>query len=315
MAVRIARDARAPSRPSRRAAEWARTPGDSERRVWARKREDERMRPMSRATRPSRTASSSASSSGDRREPSASSQRSARSRVEGRQRRRRHRDGVAPARRAQRRADEPALGTSRAGARERVRPRPHATQRSRRGRWPSRSTARGRRSTTATRAGGRVPPPARRSARTSSAEERGVGVALGREPGHASPPTHAASPEPLRGARAASTNGRDDVEVVDADQLAPPGVEEHQLAEREQLERAAEARAQPARRLGDAAHLAEVARVEAHQAIALPERQLPITTAAERAEAPCQEVRRKPNSRSALSSLRQLRRTCTVSSR
>ena len=58
-------------------------------------------------------------------------------------------------------------------------------------------------------------------------------------------------------------NGCDDVEVVDPHQLAAAGVEEDELPEREQLEGAAEARAHPARGLGDAPHLAEVAREEA----------------------------------------------------
>jgi len=47
--------------------------------------------------------------------------------------------------------------------------------------------------------------------------------------------------------------------VVDPDQLAPVRVEEDQLAEREELEGAGEPRPEPARGLGDAADLAEVA--------------------------------------------------------
>ena len=81
---------------------------DSERRVWVRKRDDRGYRPMSRATRPSRTATSSASSSAARLSRSASSQESARSRVRVPRRRagERHRVGPRPAART----DEPARG-------------------------------------------------------------------------------------------------------------------------------------------------------------------------------------------------------------
>ena len=106
-----------------------------------------------------------------------------------------------------------------------------------------------------------------------------------------------------------------DVEVVDLDQIAPPAVEEHHLAEREQLERAPEARAGPARRPGDAPHLAVLAGVEVHEAVALPEGAPPDHHRAGLVERPSQDVRRKPNSRSALSSLRQSERTRTVRSR
>ena len=63
------------------------------------------------------------------------------------------------------------------------------------------------------------------------------------------------------------------VEVVHAHEIAAPRVEEHQLAEREQLERAAEARAHPAGRLRHAANLAVLAREERHHPVALAERE------------------------------------------
>src|SRR5262249_52065126 len=61
------------------------------------------------------------------------------------------------------------------------------------------------------------------------------------------------------------------VEVIDAHQLAASRVEEHELAEREQLQRAAEARAHAARGLCDAANLAVLARVERDHPVAFAE--------------------------------------------
>src|SRR5690242_6480413 len=114
--------------------------------------------------------------------------------------------------------------------------------------------------------------------------------------------------------------GAHDVEVVHLHQLAAPAVEEHQLAEREQLERAAEARAGAARPPGDAAQLAVVAAVEVDESVALAERATadhdrPGLVERHSGRPAHHEVRRKPNSRSALSSLRHSDRTRTVSSR
>jgi hypothetical protein len=65
--------------------------------------------------------------------------------------------------------------------------------------------------------------------------------------------------------------GMDDVEVVHPHQITAPRVEEHELAQREQLERASEARSRPPRRLGHAPHLAVIASVEVHEPVALAE--------------------------------------------
>src|SRR5881296_876744 len=66
--------------------------------------------------------------------------------------------------------------------------------------------------------------------------------------------------------------GMEDVEVIDADELAPAGVEEDQLAQGEGLERAPEARARAPGRSGHASQLAELARVELDEPVALAER-------------------------------------------
>jgi hypothetical protein len=66
--------------------------------------------------------------------------------------------------------------------------------------------------------------------------------------------------------------GMDDIEMIHADELATAGVEEDQLTQREGFERAPEARARAARRLGYAAYLAEVEGVELDEAIALAQR-------------------------------------------
>ena len=147
-------------------------------------------------------------------------------------------------------------------------------------------------------------------------EQRRVRIAIGRQPGHTLDGPRAL-PQPLE-VLAHADEGRHDVEMVHPDELAPPGVEEDQLAQGEQLERTAESRAHPTRCLGHAAQLAEFQRVEVDEPIALAE------LAAADHDRRClvdghggrrYEVRRKPNSLSALSSRRQLRRTCTVSSR
>src|SRR5207244_9078720 len=63
-----------------------------------------------------------------------------------------------------------------------------------------------------------------------------------------------------------------DVEVIDADQLAAAAVEEDELAERAQLEGAAEPRAHAPGGLRHAADLAEIARIEGDETIALTQR-------------------------------------------
>jgi len=65
--------------------------------------------------------------------------------------------------------------------------------------------------------------------------------------------------------------GMDDVEVVHPHQITAPGVEEDELAQREQLERASEARSRPPRRLGHAPKLAVIASIEIHEPVALSE--------------------------------------------
>ena len=104
-----------------------------------------------------------------------------------------------------------------------------------------------------------------------------------------------------------------DVEVVDADQLAAPGVEEHQLAEGEQLERAAESRARCRRAaLATPAQPCRTRGCRRSRARSLSPSGTPADHHRRRAsEAHVTRSSRKPNSRSAFSSLRQLRRTCT----
>src|SRR5262249_42044373 len=104
--------------------------------------------------------------------------------------------------------------------------------------------------------------------------------------------------------------GPRDVEVVDADQLAAPAVEEDELPERAELKRAAEPRAHAPGRFGDAADLAEIARIERDEPIALPQREGPDHDGGGFAEH--QDVSINPNSRRARSSRRQCRRTSTV---
>ncbi len=100
-------------------------------------------------------------------------------------------------------------------------------------------------------------------------EEGRMGIAIGGEARH-----HLHRPRALAEALQVLAHPDErahDVEVVHLDQLAPPAVEEHHLAQREQLERAPEARPGPAGRAGDAPHLAVLAGVEVHEAVALPE--------------------------------------------
>src|SRR5215470_16653474 len=107
----------------------------------------------------------------------------------------------------------------------------------------------------------------------------------------------------------------DDVEVIHPDQLAPARVEEQQLSQREELEGAPKARARSARRLGDPAQLAELERVEVDETVALAEGAPADHDRGRPVDRHGYDVSRKPNSLSAFSSRRQLRRTFTVSSR
>ena len=147
-------------------------------------------------------------------------------------------------------------------------------------------------------------------------EQRRVRVAVGGKPGHTLDSPRPL-PQPLE-VLAQADEWRHDVEMIHPNELAPPGVEEDELAQGEQLEGTSESRAYPTRCLGHAPQLAELQRVEVDEPIALAElaaadhdRRCPVDGHGGRRY----EVRRKPNSLSALSSRRQFRRTCTVSSR
>ena len=125
------------------------------------------------------------------------------------------------------------------------------------------------------------PPRARlSSARTSSPYRAGWRRAR-REPGHdLHDPGRLAQPPEVFAQRGERMRH---VEVVDADQLAPPGVEEHQLAEREQLERAAEARLQSPARARATPRTRPKSREKKLTTRSLsPSGKLPMTTAAER---------------------------------
>ena len=81
-----------------------------------------------------------------------------------------------------------------------------------------------------------------------------MGVSLGRETRHAlRDPGGLAEPLEIV---AQPGEGPHDVEVVDLDEVAPPAVEEDQLAQRERLEGAPETRSHAARRPRHPAHLA-----------------------------------------------------------
>src|SRR5256885_3622610 len=149
-----------------------------------------------------------------------------------------------------------------------------------------------------------------RSAPDQQRGARPVPVVLGRQTRHALDDPRRL-PESLE-VTADPVEGMQDVEVIDPDQLAPARVEEDQLAEREELEGAGEPRADPARGLGDATDLAEVARVEGDHPVALAERERADDNRAGLAE-PHQDVSMNPNSRNARPSRRQCRRTSTVS--
>ena len=143
---------------------------------------------------------------------------------------------------------------------------------------------------------GRRPPS--RAAHAPAARRARAGDRARRSSGPRSPRPRRPRPAASRSSRSARERMRH-VEVVDADQVAAPGVEEHELAEREQLERAAEAGphrgARPARRRAPG-------RSRARRSVTTrslsPSGKLPMTTAAERPR-PSQDVSRKPNSRSA----------------
>src|SRR5574341_270620 len=139
-----------------------------------------------------------------------------------------------------------------------------------------------------------------------------VPVAVGGEARHAldDPRAAAESLEVLANA----VERADDVEVVDLHQLAPARVEEDELAKREELEGAREARLHATRGAGDPTDLAEIARIEGDDPVALAEREGADHDRRGPAE-PHQDVSMKPNSRSALASRRQWRRTSTVSAR
>src|SRR2546426_2206146 len=143
-------------------------------------------------------------------------------------------------------------------------------------------------------------------------EEGDVSIALGGEPRHAfDDPGRLGQPLQIL-AHALERAG--DVEVVHTDQLAPARIEKYELAERAELEGAPEPRAHPPGRLGDAADLAEIARIERHKPVALAQGERSDHDRGRFSERH-QDVSRNPNSRSARSSRRQCRRTSTVDSR
>src|SRR5262245_52669061 len=105
-----------------------------------------------------------------------------------------------------------------------------------------------------------------------------------------------------------------DVEVIDADQLTPAGIEEDQLAERTELQSASEPRAHAAGRLRHAPDLDAVAGAEraGPSAPAEPE---PPDHHGRRPSQPQPDGSRNPNSWSARSPRRQCRPTSTVDSK
>src|SRR5215813_12985231 len=189
------------------------------------------------------------------------------------------------------------------------------------------------------------------------AEEGRLRIAIGGKAGEALHHPRTLS-QPLQ-VLAHAHEGMHDVEVVHPHELAAARVEEDELAQGEELQRAAKARARAPRRLGHTAHPTVVPRVEVDEAIALSEGAPPDDDALRLVEshgqgtrrgasppfrnrAPefgCagkaragsgtpgawrsvrsvmpggQEVRWKPNSRRARSSVRHLWRTPTASSR
>src|SRR5205807_10458558 len=94
-----------------------------------------------------------------------------------------------------------------------------------------------------------------------------VAVLLGGEPGHALDDPRRV-PEPVE-VVADPAERMHDVEVVDAEQVALAGIEEHEFPEREQLERAAEPRPRPSGISLDPVVPAEPPRVECPEAVAV----------------------------------------------
>src|SRR2546426_1207376 len=101
----------------------------------------------------------------------------------------------------------------------------------------------------------------------------GVRIAIGGQPADALGDPRRVSQAPEIPANA--FEGVHDVEVIDLHQIAAAAVEEDQLAEREELEGAAEPGSHPPSRPGDAPNLAVVAREEGDDSIALREGKAP----------------------------------------
>ncbi len=100
--------------------------------------------------------------------------------------------------------------------------------------------------------------------------QRGLRIVFGRQPGHA---LHHPGGVPQALEILAQPRERmRDVEVVDTEQITAAGVEEDQVAERQELERAAEPRPGAARGAGHATHPPEVPGVEGDEPVTLPER-------------------------------------------
>jgi hypothetical protein len=98
-----------------------------------------------------------------------------------------------------------------------------------------------------------------------------VGIAIGRQPPHALGHPGGLT-QPLQ-ILADAGEGMDHIEVVDPDEIAAPGVEEHQLADGEQLQGAGEPRFHAASGLGHATDLPPFTGKEGDNPIALPERE------------------------------------------
>jgi hypothetical protein len=99
--------------------------------------------------------------------------------------------------------------------------------------------------------------------------QRGMRVVLRGQAGHAL--HHPGRVPQALEVLAQSRERMHDVEVVQAQEVAAPGVEEHQLADGQELERAAEPRARPSRGARDTRDPAGVLRVEGDEPIGLPQ--------------------------------------------
>src|SRR5437867_6873453 len=132
------------------------------------------------------------------------------------------------------------------------------------------------------------------------AEEGGLRIAIGGEPGEALDDPRPL-PQPLQ-VLTHPNEGMHDVKVVHANQVAAARVEEDELPQGEELERAAEAGACPPRRLGYSPHPAMVARVEVHEPAALRERAPADHDARGLVQSHGRAGRRNPNSASARAS-------------